>query len=156
MQVRHVIYAWHGRASSRGDRAACTMSMNEVSAAAGGGGASEDRQVIAEGKETKHFAIACGRLLLVSDSKPAPGDGCSRMRTYALAVCGRLTESAQRAGDPLPEAAARNGANSAVGMRMWAVVDFGSGSASSSTLTASSSSSGSNSTGAPVSSRILT
>ena len=89
MQVRHVIYAWHGRASSRGDRAACTMSMNEVSAAGGGGGASEDRQVIAEGKETKHFAIACGRLLLVSDSKPAPGDVCSRMLTDAHG-CSRM------------------------------------------------------------------
>ena len=77
-QVRHVIYAWHGRLSSRADRASCTMCMNEVSTLTGGGG-HEDRQVIAEGKETKHFVIACGRLLLLTPSMPSPPANTYRM-----------------------------------------------------------------------------
>jgi hypothetical protein len=64
-QTRHVLYVWHGRGSPRADRASATMSMNEVSANGGGGG-QEDRQVMVEGKESKHFVIAAGRLLLTS------------------------------------------------------------------------------------------
>lgn len=82
-QVRHVIYSWHGRESTRADRASSTMCMNEVSTLTGGGGF-EDRQVLAEGKETKHFVIACGRLLLVSPP-PRPS---AQYRMFAIVDMG--------------------------------------------------------------------
>ena len=88
-QTRRVIYSWHGRQSSRTDRASCTMCMNEVSTLAGGGErALEDRQVLLQGKESKHFVIAAGRLLLVSSGLAGSGAAPARVRMWVVVDMG--------------------------------------------------------------------
>ena len=88
-QTRRVIYSWHGRQSSRTDRASCTMCMNEVSTLAGGGErALEDRQVLLQGKESKHFVIAAGRLLVVSSGLAGSGAAPARVRMWVVVDMG--------------------------------------------------------------------
>jgi hypothetical protein len=107
-QTRVVIYCWHGKLSSRSDRASSTMCMNEVSTLAGLG-RQEDREVVLEGRESKHFVIAAGRLLITCSSSDKAT---------------QVARGAKGAGQE--------------GHRMFAVIDMGCGSASSSTVVAES------------------
>jgi len=52
-----------------------------------GGGGFEDRQVLAEGKETKHFVIACGRLLVVSPRLQPPAQQWRMFALVDMGVC---------------------------------------------------------------------
>jgi hypothetical protein len=76
-QVRHVLYAWQGCRGTKQDIASATLCLNEVSAMVKGQGM-QDRQVIFDGKETPHFLIACGRVMVVSHNRHEERDGSAR------------------------------------------------------------------------------
>eukprot|EP00960_Hanusia_phi_P028495 747436-Hanusia_phi.AAC.1 len=98
-QTRSITYVWQGRWAGRATMAAAVMSMGEVSSASTSGFV-DDKEVVEEGKESQHFAIAMGKALVITPAelREESGGGSSTSRLFMVCDFGDAPTSGAAVG----------------------------------------------------------